>query len=74
MADAPGIIVQDDIDEQVYPMPLTADGRHEVFVGGIRRDLHNPKGLHLWVVADNLLKGAATNAVQIAELLISTDR
>lgn len=74
LAEAPGIIVQDDIFEQVYPMPLMAAGRHEVFVGRIRRDLHNPKGLHLWVVSDNLLKGAATNTVQIAELLVSTDQ
>jgi aspartate-semialdehyde dehydrogenase len=74
LAEAPGIIVQDDIFEQVYPMPLEAADRHEVFVGRIRRDLHNPKGLHLWVVADNLLKGAATNTVQIAELLVSADQ
>lgn len=71
---APGVIVQDDIANQVYPMPLEAANRPEVFVGRIRRDLHNPKGLHLWVVSDNLLKGAATNAVQIAELLVSNDR
>lgn len=74
LAESPGIIVQDDIAQQVYPMPLTAADRPEVFVGRIRRDLHNPKGLHLWVVADNLLKGAATNAVQIAELLVSNDQ
>jgi aspartate-semialdehyde dehydrogenase len=71
LANAPGIIVEDNIQEQVYPMPVHAEDRTEVFVGRIRRDLHHPHALNLWVVADNLLKGAATNAIQIAEALIS---
>jgi aspartate-semialdehyde dehydrogenase len=71
LQEAPGVVVQDDIREQVYPMPLNCAGHTEVFVGRIRRDLHHPRGLNLWVVSDNLLKGAATNAIQIAEALIS---
>ncbi len=70
LADALGVIVQDDIKEQVYPMPLDATDREEVFVGRLRRDLVHPRGLNMWVVSDNLLKGAATNAVQIAEALV----
>ncbi|MBD1373486.1 aspartate-semialdehyde dehydrogenase [Hazenella sp. IB182357] len=66
-----GIIVQDNIIEQEYPMPLDATDRTEVFVGRLRRDLDYPRGLHLWVVSDNLLKGAATNSIQIAETLVS---
>ena len=62
----PGVVVEDDPAALSYPMPRNAHGRDEVFVGRIRRDLANPQGLHLWVVADNLRKGAATNAVQIA--------
>ncbi|MBC6993525.1 aspartate-semialdehyde dehydrogenase [Neolewinella lacunae] len=65
----PGIIVQDDIKNHVYPMPLLAKHRDEVFVGRIRRDESIENGLNLWIVADNLRKGAATNAVQIAEYL-----
>jgi aspartate-semialdehyde dehydrogenase len=64
-----GIIVQDDPANFVYPMPINAHGKDEVFVGRIRRDETQPKTLNLWVVADNLRKGAATNAVQIAEYL-----
>jgi aspartate-semialdehyde dehydrogenase len=67
LKDAPGVIVTDKPEEQVYPMPVDASGKIEVFVGRIRRDLDYPKGLHMWVVSDNLLKGAAWNAVQIAE-------
>lgn len=63
----PGVTVMDDIKNNVYPMPLLANGRDEVFVGRIRRDESNPNSLNLWIVADNLRKGAATNAVQIAE-------
>jgi len=62
----PGIIVLDDPALKKYPMPLYASDRDEVFVGRIREDFSLPNGLNLWVVADNLLKGAATNAVQIA--------
>jgi len=65
-----GVILRDDIKNNIYPMPLDAEGKDEVFVGRIRRDTSQPKTLNLWVVADNLRKGAATNAVQIAEYLI----
>jgi aspartate-semialdehyde dehydrogenase len=67
---APGVIVMDDVKNNVYPMPITAEDKDEVFVGRIRRDESLESGLNLWVVADNIRKGAATNAVQIAELLI----
>lgn len=65
----PGITVVDDLDEKQYPMPSTCDGSDEVFIGRIRKDISNPNGLNFWCVSDNLRKGAATNAVQIAELL-----
>ncbi len=65
-----GVIVMDDITKQIYPMPMHAHNKDEVFVGRIRRDESQPKTLNLWVVADNLRKGAATNAVQIAEYLL----
>ncbi|MFA4984067.1 MAG: aspartate-semialdehyde dehydrogenase [Candidatus Omnitrophota bacterium] len=71
---SPGIIVVDDPKNNLYPMPQDAEGRDEVFVGRIRRDPFVKNGIWLWVVADNLLKGAATNAVQIAECLISSSR
>lgn len=64
-----GIIVQDDIAKQIYPMPMHAHNKDEVFVGRIRRDESQPKTLNLWIVADNLRKGAATNAIQIAEYI-----
>lgn len=67
---APGVVLQDDPDNQVYPMPATSVGRNEVFVGRIRKDLDESKGFHLWIVSDNLLKGAAWNSVQIAESLL----
>ncbi len=70
MAAMPGVIVQDDPKNNVYPMPLFAWGKNEVFVGRIRRDTSVKYGMNLWCVADNLRKGAATNAVQIAELLL----
>jgi aspartate-semialdehyde dehydrogenase len=66
-----GITVQDDIEHFVYPMPMNAEGKDDVFVGRIRRDESQPKTLNMWIVSDNLRKGAATNAVQIAEYLIS---
>lgn len=66
-----GIVVQDNIDTFTYPMPLYSEGRDEVFVGRIRRDESQPNTLNLWIVADNLRKGAATNAVQIAEYLVA---
>ncbi|MEP6710938.1 MAG: aspartate-semialdehyde dehydrogenase [Ferruginibacter sp.] len=65
-----GIIVQDDIDNFIYPMPLTAHDKDETFVGRIRRDETQPNTLNCWIVSDNLRKGAATNAVQIAEYLM----
>jgi aspartate-semialdehyde dehydrogenase len=67
---APGIILVDDLSRGEVPLALAAEGRDEVFVGRIRRDPTVPHGLNLWVVADNLRKGAATNAVQIAEVLV----
>lgn len=66
----PGIELQDDPGNNVYPMPLNADNSDLVYVGRLRKDLGTDKGLNLWIVSDNLRKGAATNAVQIAELLI----
>jgi aspartate-semialdehyde dehydrogenase len=67
---APGVVVQDDVKNQVYPMPLLAHDRDEVFVGRLRRDESQANTLNMWIVSDNLRKGAATNAVQIAEQLI----
>jgi aspartate-semialdehyde dehydrogenase len=64
-----GVIVQDDVKNNVYPMPINSHGRDEVFVGRLRRDESQPCTLNMWIVADNLRKGAATNAVQIAEFL-----
>lgn len=69
LSHALGVIVQDNPAEQDYPTPLSAEGKKEVFVGRIRRDLDESNGFHLWVVSDNLLKGAAWNTVQIAEHL-----
>jgi aspartate-semialdehyde dehydrogenase len=66
----PGVVLQDDPLTQSYPMPLFAEGKDEVFVGRIRKDREHPAGYHLWIVSDNLLKGAALNSVQIAESLI----
>jgi aspartate-semialdehyde dehydrogenase len=67
---APGVVLVDDLSRGEVPLALSAEGRDEVFVGRIRRDPTLPHGLNLWVVADNLRKGAATNAVQIAEVLV----
>jgi aspartate-semialdehyde dehydrogenase len=69
-AAAPGITLIDDLPNKQYPMPLNCDDRDDVFVGRIREDLSSPSGLAFWCVSDNLRKGAATNAVQIAELLV----
>ena len=71
LSEAPGVILQDNIAEGQYPMPLNAHEKDEVFVGRLRRDETQPKTLNLWVVSDNLRKGAATNAVQIAEYLLA---
>ena len=68
---AEGVVVEDDIANNIYPMPLNAHQKDEVFVGRLRRDDSQPNALNMWVVADNLRKGAATNAVQIAEYLIT---
>ncbi|HET9054169.1 MAG TPA: Asd/ArgC dimerization domain-containing protein, partial [Cyclobacteriaceae bacterium] len=70
LVNTPGIIVQDNPKNNLYPMPVAAHGRDEVFVGRLRRDESQPNTLNMWVVADNLRKGAATNAVQIAEFML----
>jgi len=70
LAATPGIVVQDDPINNVYPMPIYAKGKDDVFVGRLRRDESQPNTLNMWVVADNLRKGAATNAVQIAEFML----
>lgn len=70
LENAPGVIVQDDPSNFVYPMPITSHKKDEVFVGRLRRDESQPNTLNMWIVADNLRKGAATNAVQIAEYLL----
>ncbi len=71
LARTEGVVVQDDPDSNLYPMPILAHGKDEVFVGRIRRDGSQPNSLNMWIVSDNLRKGAATNAVQIAEYLIA---
>ena len=71
LAQTPGVIVQDDTENYVYPMPLFAQGKDEVFVGRLRRDESREKALNMWIVADNLRKGAATNTIQIAEYLVA---
>ncbi len=73
LAAAKGVVVCDDVKRNVYPMPLDAAGKDEVFVGRVREDKSVENGLNIWVVADNIRKGAASNAVQIAELLSSRD-
>jgi len=70
LSDFPGITVQDNPELNTYPMPIYAEGKDDVFVGRIRRDHSQPNTLNMWIVADNLRKGAATNAVQIAEYLL----
>jgi len=70
LRDAPGIVLQDNTAEQIYPMPLWAHEKDEVFVGRIRRDETQPNTVNMWIVSDNLRKGAATNAIQIAEYLL----
>lgn len=73
LSETPGVTLQDDVKNNLYPMPLYSEGKDDVFVGRIRRDLSQPKTLNLWIVADNLRKGAATNAVQIAEYLVANN-
>ncbi|MBE7039736.1 MAG: aspartate-semialdehyde dehydrogenase [Ruminococcaceae bacterium] len=70
LANAPGLVLEDDIDNCVYPMAVNAKGKNETFVGRVRRDESLDNGVNLWVVADNIRKGAATNAVQIAQKMI----
>ena len=67
---SPGVILEDDPKNNKYPMPIFAEGKNEVFVGRIRKDFSNPNSINLWIVADNLRKGAATNTIQIAEYII----
>ena len=71
LQNTPGIMVQDNTDTNTYPMPLYAKDKNDVFVGRIRRDESQPNTLNLWIVADNLRKGAATNTIQIAEYLLA---
>ncbi|MCX6277386.1 MAG: aspartate-semialdehyde dehydrogenase [Bacteroidetes bacterium] len=73
LSETPGIVIQDDPAKNLYPMPLTARGSDSVFVGRIRRDESQPASLNLFIVADNLRKGAATNAVQIAEYIVNAE-
>ncbi|MBE7641249.1 MULTISPECIES: aspartate-semialdehyde dehydrogenase [Salegentibacter] len=70
LSEFPGVSVQDNPDTNTYPMPIYAEGKDDVFVGRIRRDYSQPKSLNMWIVADNLRKGAATNTIQIAEYLV----
>lgn len=70
---ADGVVLQDDPATQTYPTPLSAEDKDAVFVGRVRKDLDNDKGFHLWIVSDNLVKGAALNTIQIAESLIKND-
>ena len=71
LSNTPGVVLQDDPANKIYPMCFYSEGKDEVFVGRLRRDLSQPNTLNMWIVADNLRKGAATNAVQIAEYLLS---
>jgi len=73
LGETPGVVVQDDIYNHIYPMPITAHNKDEVFVGRIRRDESQENSLNLWIVSDNLRKGAATNTVQIAEYLVENN-
>lgn len=73
LSSAPGVVLEDNPAEQVYPMPAQCVGKKEVFVGRVRKDLDQDTGFHMWVVSDNLLKGAAWNSVQIAETLIDME-
>jgi len=70
LSESPGIVVEDDVVNNVYPMPRYAEGKDDVFVGRIRRDESREKAINMWIVSDNLRKGAATNAIQIAESMV----
>jgi aspartate-semialdehyde dehydrogenase len=71
--ETPGVTVQDNPDTNTYPMPIYANGKDDVFVGRIRRDETQKNTLNMWIVSDNLRKGAATNAIQIAEYLVDKE-
>jgi len=71
--ETPGVVLQDNPETNTYPMPLYAEGKDDVFVGRIRRDLSQSNSLNMWIVADNLRKGAATNTIQIAEYLVANN-
>lgn len=71
LSEAPGIVLEDKPEEQVYPLATTAAGKLDTYVGRLRRDLNNPRALNMWIVSDNLLKGAAWNAVQIGEYIVN---
>lgn len=73
LSETDGVVVQDNIDVNTYPMPMYAHGKDDVFVGRIRRDLSQSNSLNMWIVSDNLRKGAATNTVQIAEYLVANN-
>jgi len=73
LSETPGVTVKDNIDTNTYPMPIYAEGKDDVFVGRIRRDFSQPKTLNMWIVSDNLRKGAATNTIQIAEYLVENN-
>ncbi|MBZ1511079.1 aspartate-semialdehyde dehydrogenase [Leuconostoc mesenteroides] len=73
LSEAPGVFLEDNPKEQLYPQPINAEGKRETFVGRVRPDLENDDSFHMWVVSDNLLKGAAWNTVQIAERLVDLD-
>jgi aspartate-semialdehyde dehydrogenase len=73
LSESEGITIQDDPKNNIYPMPKFAHGKDDVFIGRIRKDLSQPKSMDMWVVSDNLRKGAATNAIQIAEYLVKSD-
>ncbi|WP_299106201.1 aspartate-semialdehyde dehydrogenase [uncultured Tenacibaculum sp.] len=73
LSETDGVVVQDDIENNEYPMPFYSEGKDEVFVGRIRRDLSRENALNMWIVSDNLRKGAATNTVQIAEYLVANN-
>src|SRR5699024_6568604 len=74
LSDFPGVTVQDNPEMNVYPMPAMAEEKDDVFVGRIRKDFTVKSALNLWIVADNLRKGAATNAIQIAEFLVKKQK
>ena len=73
LSKAPGIILVDNCQNKEYPMAIHSSGTNEVYVGRIRKDISSENGLSMWVVADQLRKGAATNAIQIAELIVAQD-